>query len=280
MRMKKHTYVTGVLALALTMGTLPIVALAEDGGDGGATVRANEQEQSTDAATSGVQEAEVANEQQKQAAEVSREQQKQLLEQEKDLLEASSSSQVRDEEGDEQEIDLEMEDDSDPATSLEDLKQKIEVRKQQLERETASTTPDHRNIVEDANPVRLAVHSLLASKELLKGIGPQVSEIAKQVNDSVATTTNAEVKIRSRSFFTRLLFGGDSEAANAISREVAKNQQRIDDLNKLFGEANVPADIQTTLKTQLTALEDAQARLQDLARREQKMWGLFSWRLF
>ena len=278
--MNKYIYTAGISALALAMAAMPAMALAENGGDGqgdgpaqvGATA------QGTDAAAgSGT---ELAQEQQKQQQEVTREQQKQQLEvareQQKQELEASSTNRIGEENG--QEIDLELEDDSNPATSVEDLQQKIEVRKHQLEQEVASTSPDHQAIVENANPVRLAVHTLLASKELIGGIGPQVSEIAKQVNDSVATTTNAEVQIQSRGFLTRLLFGGDSAAADVISQQVAQNQQRIDSLNNLLNQANVPTDIQTVLKAQIAALQDAQARLQDLAQKEQKAWGLFSWR--
>jgi Tfp pilus assembly protein PilN len=98
------------------------------------------------------------------------------------------------------------------------------------------------------------------------------------MNDSVATTTNAEVKIQSRGFLTKLLFGGDTTSADVIKAEVAQNQQRIDDLTKLLAGANVSVDIKTTLSAQMTALQDAQSRLQDLAQKEQSTWGLFSWR--
>jgi len=270
----------GAVAIALAMSGLPAVALAESGNgetQGNAvqvtSVQAEQVQKTSEAAREG----------QKQRAEVSREQQKNRLEEEKDQSEATSSNdrggnQIDENQNDDGEINLDLEDDSNPATSFEDLKQKIEKRRGQLEQEVASTTEADKNIVENANPVRLAVHSLLASKELLGGIGQQVSEIAKQMNDSVATTTNAEAKVQARSFITRLLFGGDSAAADVIARQVAQNQSRIDDLNKLLGEANVPADIQTVLKAQITAIQDAQARLQALAQKEQKAWGLFSWR--
>ena len=276
-RMKNSLYTFGAFALALAMSGLPAVALAENGGDGqgdGAQVQ-----------VTGVA-AEQAREGQKQAAEVSREAQKQAAEvsreQQKQQLEASSSDQGRPSiQGgnlEEQGIDLELENDQEQATSNDDLNQKIEVRRHQLEQEVASSSPDHQKIVENANEVRLAVHSLLASKDLIGGIGGQVSDIAKEVNNSVASTTNAEAKIQSRGFLTRLLFGGDSTSAEVIAQEAAQNQARIDKLMALLGQANVPADVQATLTAQITALKDAQARLQDLAQREQKAWGLFSWR--
>jgi len=182
--------------------------------------------------------------------------------------------------GDEEdEIHFDFEDDDDvPATSFNDLKQKIEMRKQQLAQEVASTSLNHQKIVENTNPVRVAVHSLLSSKELLGGIGPEVSKIAKEMNNSVATTTNAEVKIQSRGFFTRFFFGGDSAAADVIVQEVAQNQQHIDELTAMLDQANVPADIQAILRAQIAAIQDAQVRLQDLAQKEQTQWGLFSWR--
>ena len=284
--MKRHFYKFGAAALALAMSGLPVVALAEsNGGDGEVNTQVGVQVPGATVTTGVSGQSEFAREQQKQNAETLREQAKQQLEvareQQKQQLEASSSDQrenLNEDQGDQEDINLELEDDEDVAFSLDDLNQKIEVRKHQLDQEAASSTPDHQVAIEHANEVRLAVHSLLASKDLLGGIGQQVSEIAKEVDHSVASTTNAEAKLQSRGFFTRFLFGGDNVAADVISQEVAQNQQRIDILIKLLGEANVPADIQATLNAQITALQDAQARLQDLAQREQKAWGLFSWR--
>lgn len=173
---------------------------------------------------------------------------------------------------------LELENDEDVASSLDDLNTKIEVRRQELNDEEANAAPKFKDAVKNANETRLAVHALLASKELIGGVGPQVSEIAKQMNDSVTTTTDAEANIQSRGFLTRFLFGGDSASADVIAQTVAQNQTRIDDLKKLLAEANVSADIQVTLNVQIAALQTAQTRLQKLANKEQKMWGLFSWR--
>lgn len=253
--MKKHIYTVGTVALAIAMSALPAVAFAENGGDGrgDSDIRTDVQIQTTDSGrveSSG------------RATSTER-----------------GNENVNDEEqNDQDELEIELEDDGDRAVSLDDLKQKIEDRRQELEDEEASTTPKFKDAMKNANEVRLAVHTLLSSKDLLGGIGQQVSEIAKHMNDSVATTTNVEAKIQSRGFLTRLFFGGDSAAADVISQQVAQNQQRIDDLTALLGEANVSSDIRAVLTAQITAIQEAQARLQDLAERERKMWGLFSWR--
>lgn len=276
--MKKYLFTSGAFALAFAMSGFPALALAENNGnenqDEVTAAVTKVQTEGTDASVSVTAREDVSDDQEKSQERA-------------DKLEATSSNQqIGDDESsndqnierDQEEIELELEDDEDIAFSLDDLNQKIGNRKLELEDEEASTTEQNRDIVKNANEVRLAVHALLASKELIGGIGPKVSEIAKEMNDSVSTTTNAEAKIQSRSFLVRLFFGGDSAAADVISQAVAQNQQRIDDLNKLLAGANVSTDIQTVLKAQITALQTAQVRLQDLAQKEQKMWGLFSWR--
>lgn len=250
--MKKYTYAAGTFALALLLGGVPSAAFAEEGergdSDAAAQVRVEGQKVEVSAVT---------------AVRV-------------DETEGRVEVRMNDDD-DTWEIDLE--DDEDSAFSLDDLKQKIETRKHELDDEEASTTPDsRRDAIKNANPVRLAVHSLLASKDLLGGIGQQVSVIAREMNDSVASTTAAEAKAESRGFLTRLFFGGDRTAADVIAKEVAENNQRIADLEALLGEVGVAADVQATLSAQIDALKDAQMRLEALAQREQKLWGLFSWR--
>jgi hypothetical protein len=173
---------------------------------------------------------------------------------------------------------LELEDAQDIATSSEDLNSKIRVRMLQFAQGEASSSPQERANLKNTNEVRVAVHALLSSKNLVGGIGQQVSAIAQQMNDSVASTTNAEAKINSRGFFSKLFFGGDVTSADIIAQEAAKNQTRIDSLTALLAQANISADVQVTLKAQITALQTAQARLKTLAEKEKAAWGLFSWR--
>ena len=248
-------YLFGISALALAMSGMPALALAEDNDNEGAEVRARVQMQ-----------VEAVREGQKQEAEVSREQQKQQLER--------AVSALADD-------DFELEDDEDQASSGDDLGRKIEVRKRQLDDEVASSTLSRREAIENANPVRLAVHSLLASRDLLDqkgGIGQQVSEVAREMNRSVASTTAAEAKIQTRSFLARFFFGGDKTSAEVIAQEATQNQTRIDKLSALLGQASTTEAVKATLNEQITALKEAQARLQALADKEKSAWGFFSWR--
>lgn len=290
--MKKYIYTVGAAALALAMSGLPALALAENNGaegQGEASAQVKVQALGTSASTSaGVSVTARGDEEQQKQQETNKGEQKQTqsnsfgekqkFERTGSTTEASSTRPSIKGGDDEQEIDLELEDGGTLATSNDDLNKKIEVRKHQLEQEVASSSPDHQEIVANANEVRLAVHALLASKDLIGGIGQQVSEIAKHVNDSVASTTNAEAKIQSRGFLIRLLFGGDTTSAEVIAQEAVQNQARIDSLTTLLAQANISADLKATLTAQITALTDAQVRLQALAEKEKSAWGLFSWR--
>lgn len=281
--MNKSLYAVGAFTLSLAISGVPTLALARsDSGEvrtgSSAELQAQTQEIRVQSNVS------VSREEEMESSEGEKKQE--VKEQEGNRHATSSNERagdrgtVNDQDVDENqgEIHLELEDDADVAFSLGDLKKKIEKRKHELDDEEASTTIKSREIVKNANEVRLAVHALLASKLLLGGIGQEVSKIAKEMNNSVATTTNAEARIQARGFFARLFFGGDIAAADVIAQAVARNQQHIDDLTKLLGEANVSADIQVTLRAQIAAIQDAQVHLQDLAQKEQEAWGVFSWR--
>jgi hypothetical protein len=167
------------------------------------------------------------------------------------------------------------------AMSVQDLREKLEVRRAELMREEASTTPRFRAVVKNANDVRLAVHTLLSSRDLLGGgIGSEVSLIAQRMNDAVASTTNAEAQIESRGFFQRVLFGGDRAAAEALRERAVDNRADIERLRTLLANQDISVDVAAELSAQAEVLENAQERLDALANSERRRWGIFSWRLF
>lgn len=292
--MKKYIYMIGIVALTLTLSGLPSAAFAADmmSGDtsGGATMDAqmSAQGQGTDASTSmSVQMGggdrrptpgqDKKQEHQSEAASSSEHSSEQASSSEHASEAAQQMSEkVREMLGEHFYFNLEST--TTQAFSLAQLQQMIDTRKQELDQEDASTTLADKTIVKNANEVRLAVHALLAAKPLLGGIGQQVSQIAQQVDASVATTTNAEAQIQARSFFAKLFFGGDSAAAQVIKDQAVQNQQHIQDLTQLLAQAQISAAVQATLKTQIAAMELQQTNLVTLAQKEQSMWGLFSWR--
>ena len=165
------------------------------------------------------------------------------------------------------------------AGSAAQLGQMIQEREQQLNQEAASSTPGNRAALQNANQVRLAVHALLASENLLgSGIGQQVAQIATQIDNSVQATANAEANINARGFWSKLFFGGDAQAAQTIEQEVTQNQARIQELTQLLGTASTSAETKATLQVQLEAMQKEQERLNALAESQKGAWGLFSWR--
>jgi|CXWL01.1.fsa_nt_gi hypothetical protein len=266
--MKIYIYIVGVFVFTLAGSGLSAPTLA----------KAAITKQGEEVREGKKQDAEFIREQQKQSTEIAREQQKRQFENASSSTQASSTRPSIKGGDDEDEFDLELEEEDTLAFSNDDLTQKIEMRKRKLEQEVASSSPERQVLVKNANEVRLAVHALLASKDLVGGIGQQVSEIAKEMNNSVASTTNAEAKIQTRGFLIRLLFGGDSTSAEIIAQQAAQNQTRIDSLTALLNQTNISTDVQATLKVQIAVLQDAQVRLQNLAQKEKGAWGLFSWR--
>ncbi len=214
---------------------------------------------------------EVAKQQIEQVREAAKEQAEQRREQTKEMREQAREMFK-------ERFELQRESTTTAALSWGQMKQLMKERKQELDDEEASTTPRLKSVMKNANEVRLAVHTLLASKELLGGIGPQVSEIARHMNDSVATTTSAEARIESRGFFTKLLFGGDKKASKDISKAVERNGENIAKLTELLNSANLQGEVKAMLETQLTAMQTQQTRLQDVAAGQAKLWGFFSWR--
>ncbi|MDE2021946.1 MAG: hypothetical protein KGI71_03490 [Patescibacteria group bacterium] len=291
--MKKYIYAAGSFALALAMSGVPVAAIAhaESGsisGSVGLDVSSDTQASGADASTNtsvqaGVDEKSSGDRNKRQehqseasSSEMRGEVQATSTERAAEEVALHAAEQAR--EHSKSWLFLELESTTTQAFSAAQLHQMIEMRKQELDQEEASTTPEDQSIVKDANEVRLAVHALLAARPLLGGIGQQVSQIAQQVNESVATTTLVEAKIQSRGFWANLFFGGDSAAANVIKEEVAQNQQHIQELTQLLAQANISADVQTTLKAQIAAMELQQTNLANLAQKEQSQWGLFSWR--
>lgn len=170
---------------------------------------------------------------------------------------------------------------STPAQNLAQLQQRIQDREQEVQGLLASSTPEQQAMLEHASKVSVAVHALIAARDLVGSTtGQRISEIAQQVNDSLASTTDAEAQIQARGFWTKLFFGGDSRAAQTLQQTVSQNQDHIQQITDLLNQASTTAEVKATLQVQLQQLENAQASTTATANQQKGLWGLFSWRLF
>ncbi|MEA2035219.1 MAG: hypothetical protein U9N40_07020 [Euryarchaeota archaeon] len=127
------------------------------------------------------------------------------------------------------------------------------------------------------NTVALAVHTFLAAdnRNLTGGIGPQISLIAQEFNNSVKITVPAEEMIQSRSGLTRFFFGGDSSAAAEIVMQVDQNREMIREMDLLINSTDCDYEVREILQGQVQNLRQEQDRLQILAEQESRDKGIF-----
>jgi len=163
------------------------------------------------------------------------------------------------------------------ASNPEELGQMIQQRQQEMNQELQGLGTSQQNVYQNQNQVRLAVHSMLAMEDLVGAKGPQISEIARDFNNSVQSTIRAEEKAQERNWFMRVFFGGDEQAAAEIEQEVNANRQRIQTLNQLKEECDCEEPVKTMLQEQIQNIEQEQNRLQQLAQAEKQSKGLFGW---
>ncbi|MBU0757848.1 MAG: hypothetical protein KKF44_07280 [Nanoarchaeota archaeon] len=161
---------------------------------------------------------------------------------------------------------------------MEVVKQKIEAKKKELSGNGEQVKTKDSEMVKSQNQVRVAVHAMLEMKDVLGGIGPQVSEIAKEFDNSVQATVQAEEKISKKSGLARFFSGGDEKAAEEIEGEVVKNQNKLQELKQLMKDCEDCYDeAKAMLQEQVQSMEQEQLRLKEKAEKEKKSKGLFGW---
>ncbi|MDP2365657.1 MAG: hypothetical protein Q8M94_18060 [Ignavibacteria bacterium] len=161
--------------------------------------------------------------------------------------------------------------------TTEELQQMIQERNQEMVQEMQTLKPAQQKVYQNQNAVRLAVHSLLEVKDLIGGIGPQVSQVAQEFNNSLQATIRAEERIQTRNRVVRFFAGGDKNAATAIEQEVNRNRERIELLNQLMEQCECEEGIMAILQEQIRNIEQEQNRLQQLAQNEKQYKGIFGW---
>ena len=105
------------------------------------------------------------------------------------------------------------------------------------------------------NEVRDTVHSLLALENRTGGIGPQVSAIAREFNNSANASQQYKNRIRDRDALSRFFFGGDRQAASELANLTAQNQARISEIENLMNTTSLDADTRTMMVEQLELLQ-------------------------
>ncbi|MGB2762440.1 MAG: hypothetical protein WBC21_02765 [Minisyncoccales bacterium] len=160
---------------------------------------------------------------------------------------------------------------------LNEVKQSVQQRQQEMNQEMQGLSNVQQKVYQNQNKVREAVHALLSLEDLATGIGPQVSQIAREFNNSVQATILAEEKIQKRNAFVRFFMGGEKNAAADMEQELNQNQQRIQELNQLREECACGEEVKAMMQEQVHNMEQEQERLQQLIDREKGANGVFGW---
>jgi len=162
------------------------------------------------------------------------------------------------------------------ARNTAELKKMSEKKKKKLEEENKGRRGPKKEIYKNQNRVRLAVHNLLAMENMLGGIGPEVSKIAREFNNSVKKTTQAEIKIKERNRFRKFFTGGDKESAEILKKEVSKEEEMIKKLEGLVGKAKVAVEVKANVEEQVKNIKTELERLARVVKGEEESKGVFS----
>jgi len=158
------------------------------------------------------------------------------------------------------------------------MKSDMEQKQQQVNAEAAGESERKQQMMMNQNEVRLAVQSMVQMREMLgEGIGEQVSQIAKQFNNSYMAQAKAEEKIAERGGLARFFAGGDHEAAKEIEAQQAQVQAKLQEMKQAMENADIDSEVQTMMQQQIQKLEQEQTRLQQVAEGELKSKGLLGW---
>jgi hypothetical protein len=126
--------------------------------------------------------------------------------------------------------------------------------------------------------VDVALYSLSNAGNVSGGAGQQLTRLAGEINNTLADAYQAEQQIEIRSSFTRMIFGGDQEAAGLLIQYADQNKQQIQLMEQLVTNcSDCDPQVKTKLEEQVQVLQQEQNRLTTLGQQEQADRGLFGW---
>ncbi|MGB9748884.1 MAG: hypothetical protein ACP5OZ_01955 [Candidatus Woesearchaeota archaeon] len=158
------------------------------------------------------------------------------------------------------------------------LRDNLTKLKSELDKEIEGLNEQERIRVENNNKVRLAVHAFLAMENLTGGIGKNVSEIARNFNNSIQSTLRHEEKLKNRNKVLRFLFGSDLKTVKQIENETLRLQEMISKINESINNCTeCTEEVKEMLQEQLMLMQQEQQRLQQSVQKEKKITGIFGW---
>lgn len=163
------------------------------------------------------------------------------------------------------------------AKNATELKEIIREKESQLNRELEKVEAREQNIYKNQNKVRIAVHTLLAMEKISGGIGRNVSEIAREFNNSVKNTTALEAKIQERSAIIKFFLGRDKKIVSELEATLNTTAENIGTLKQLKAACDCGEDVKAVLQEQVESMETEQSRLTQLVSAEKRNTGILGW---
>jgi len=164
------------------------------------------------------------------------------------------------------------------ARTSNELKSMIQEKRGEMIEEVRSMKGNLQKAYENQNEVRIAVHGLLAMETLVGGdIGPKVSKIANQFNNSIGETIKAEETIRNKNRIIRFFAGGDQETAEELQNLVDQNRIRLQQLKELRDQADCEEEVRELMQEQIQSMEQGQTKLQEMIQNERDARGIWGW---
>lgn len=160
---------------------------------------------------------------------------------------------------------------------VQEIRGEIAQMKEQLQKQAEGAGEKVHKRVKNQNEVRVAVHALKALGNVSGGIGPQVSEIARNFENLQQASIKNEEKIEERGGLSRFFAGGDHEAAKEMQQIVQQNREKIQELKQLKESCDCTQEVKEMMQEQIQVMEQEQERLQQKANNEIKSKGLLGW---
>ncbi len=157
------------------------------------------------------------------------------------------------------------------------LQEQIQERIQEQAREQANLPEDAQQMMNQYAHANAFVYTLQHQGEQLGDIGPQLSSIAAQLNQSLQTEAQAQKTLQNRHAIVRALFGGDETAAGLLQQETVRTRQHIQEMNQLIEQGSLDSAFRAELQNQLQQMEQQQIELQQQAQKEIQDKGLLGW---
>lgn len=124
--------------------------------------------------------------------------------------------------------------------------------------------------------VDVALYAFSSAGNVTAGAGPEFNRLAGEINASRTATNQAEYQVQTRSSFSRMLFGGDQDAAGLLIQYADQNRQHIALMEQLVANCSAcDPQVKNVLMEQAQVLSQEQNRLTSIGRQEQAERGLF-----